>query len=91
MLFLVVESRAVDSSVAAVCGAEQCAWISLAHHQTLLAALKHYEIYIYIYTHQFSMVFCQLRSWNFSFVPSNTYGKKFLWHIYTIFQNIKNL
>jgi hypothetical protein len=89
----------MDTSVPAVCGAEQCAWIALAHHQTLPAALKHYEIYIYIYiymciyvyTNQFSMVFCQLRSQNFSFVPSNTYWKKFLFHIYTIFQNTKKL
>jgi hypothetical protein len=45
MLFLVVESHAVDTSVPAVCGAEQCALIALAHHQILLAALKHYDIY----------------------------------------------
>ena len=49
-------------------------------------------IYIYIYTLTNTVwFFCQLRSWNFSFVPSNTYWKKFLFHIYTIFQNTKNL
>jgi hypothetical protein len=46
MLFLVVESHAVDTSVPAVCGAEQCDWISVAHQQALLVALKHYKIYI---------------------------------------------
>lgn len=68
MLSLVVESHTGDISVPVVCGAERCGWISLEHQQTLQEALKHYEIY----SKPLSMAVCQLRSKNFSFVPSNT-------------------
>lgn len=72
MLFLVVESHVADTSAPTACGAQQCDWISLAHQQTLLGVLKHYEIC----TNPLVVAVCQLRSQNFSSGFSNACWEK---------------